>query len=105
MAIIKIGVPDLAQPSTEISLSGIKYNFLFHYSTVESCYYLDIYSQDELILGGIKLIEGLLTFKYDLPLFPNGELLLVKLKETSELPSRNNVGIGKAYELIYIETT
>jgi hypothetical protein len=106
MAAVKINIPDLAESETTVSLSGEKYVFRYHFSSLEQTYYLDIYYQDILVIAGLKLLAGVvITGKYDLPLFDNGFLLVAKLKETSEKTNRNNIGIGKAYELIYITNT
>ncbi len=106
MAALKINIPDLSESEIEVSLSGEKYTFRYHFSTVEQVYYLDIYYQETLVIAGLKLLDGvIITGKYDLPLFDNGFLLVAKLKETSEKSGRDNIGIDKAYELIYITNT
>jgi len=100
---IKIDIPDSSFSETEITLGGISYNFIFRYSGLEDTFYLDLEREEQRLVSGLRLNTGnLLTGKYDLPDF-EGQLVLVRLKETDQPPSRDNVGIGKAYELIYLE--
>lgn len=100
---VKIDIPDSPEPITEVTLSGKKYLFHFRFSTVENTYYFDISYQGEKIIRGLRVTEGTLsTGKYDIPDFNGGVLGVFKLKETDEPPNRNNVGIGKVYELVYI---
>lgn len=102
MSIVKIDVPDLSEPLVEVTLSGKSYLFRFHYSNVEDRYYLDISYKNVPVVSGLKLLEAALTLKQDLPEFKEGNLFLVPLQSTTEPPSRNNIGVGKPYELIYI---
>lgn len=99
---IKIDVPDAPESFSEVTLSGKKYVFHFRYSTLEDVYYFDIAYNGSPVISGLRMSPAVLnTAKYDLPAFKDGVLGVFKLKETPELPNRNNVGIGKDYELIY----
>lgn len=101
---LSISIPDSAYSSSPVSLGGELYDFRFNYNDVDSVYRLDIYYQQKLMVGSIDLKLGsLLTDKYNLPDFSHGELFLAKVKATEEPPTRDNIGIGKAYELIYTD--
>ena len=100
---IKIQIPDEASSEIKVALDGRDYTFQYSYSSVSECFYLSIFFEGEEIISSLKLIEGVpLLRKYALDNFEHGELVLGKLRSTEASPGRNNVGINKAYELIYI---
>jgi len=100
---LSISIPDASNSSSPVSLGGEIYDFRFNFNDIDSVYRLDIYFQQKLIVGSIDLKTGsLLTDKYNLPDFSHGELFLAKVKATELPPSRNNVGVNKDYELIYV---
>lgn len=104
---VRLQVPQIAYSRFDMSLSGER--FLFDYSFNErDCnggrWYLDIYNSDqELIVGGLKLIEDTSpTVHLELTGFTEGFLQVTQLEE-DELPAgRNNLGINKAYDLQYV---
>jgi hypothetical protein len=100
---LKINVPDSANTQSNVSLGGSNYLFDFTFNDRDGRYRLTISLNGESVISGLKLIENvIITQKYDLPDFDHGELLLVKIKDTTDPAGRNNIGIGKAYELIYL---
>lgn len=100
---LSIPIPDSAYSEVEVSLGGSAYNFVFNYNSMDTTYRLDIFSGGESVIYGVLLIEGSsLLGKYTLPLFDHGELFVAKLEATDRKPSRDNIGLGKAYELLYI---
>lgn len=103
---LKIPVPDSANATTKVSLAGTTYDFKFEYFEppgVQGAYYLTILLNGVIIISGLKLLENVaLLKKYDIPEFDHGELIVLKLKDTTDPVGRNNIGFGKPYELIYI---
>lgn len=103
---LSITIPDSSYSPTPVTLGGELYNFVYTYNDIEETFALDIYYQNKLMIGSLSLKEGsIITKKYDLPDFSHGELFLAKVKATDRPPTRDNVGIGKSYELIYVSNT
>jgi len=100
---LKIAIPDAADADIRPTLGGESYLFSFNYNTVDQVYRLDIYQDEALVIGSLDLKTGsYITGKYDIPAFNHGELFIARLRYTPEDPHRNNIGIGKPYELIYV---
>lgn len=99
---LKINIPDSSNAVPKVSLGGITYDFHFYTNRIDGKYHLDIYLDGVLLQGSLKLLENVFILqKYVIPDFSHGDLFLAKLKDTSELPGRDNIGVGKPYELIY----
>lgn len=100
---LSISIPDASNSSSPVSLGGEIYDFRFNFNSVDKIYRLDIYYRQKLIVGSLDLKLGaLLTDKYNLTDFAHGELFLAKTKATELPPNRDNVGVDKSYELIYV---
>lgn len=103
---LKIPVPDSANATIKVTLAGITYDFKFEYfepPTRQGSYYLTILLDGVIIIAGLKLLENVAILKkYDIPEFDHGQLIVLKLKDTSDPVGRDNLGFGKPYELIYI---
>ena len=100
---LKISIPDSADTASPVSLGGETYDFRFNYNTVDQVYRLDIYQLGTLVISSLDLKTGsYITGKYDIPAFNHGELFVARIRYTPEDPNRNNIGIGKPYELIYV---
>jgi hypothetical protein len=100
---LSINIPDSPFASFEVPLGGQTYNFDITYNTRDSRYRLDIYQNSEVIILGLKLVENAdLLGKYNLPAFNHGGLFVVSNYKTDEPVGRDNIGTGKAYELIYV---
>ena len=99
---LKISIPDSSNATSDISLGGINYTFGFYYNSRDQRYRIDIYEGTTPVIIGLKVVENtILTYKYDLPDFDHGELVVFQFKDTSAPVGRDNFGIDKAYELIY----
>lgn len=100
---LKIQVPDSANSDISVSLGGKTYTFRYNFSTISQTYYLTILYNNTVIISSLKLIDNVLLLrKYALDDFEHGDLFVAKMKETSSPVGRYNLGIDKAYELIYI---
>lgn len=101
---IKIPVPSKTNTEIKVPLSGKTYSLYFTYSRVSERHYLSIYRGSELLVAGVKLIDGsMLLGKYTIEQI-NGDMFVAKLIDTTEPPTRNNIGIGKNYELIFVSS-
>jgi hypothetical protein len=100
---LKINVPDSANAESFVSLGGFNYKLFFNFNSSDQRYRIDISLNDKPVITGLKVVEDTpLIRKYNLPDFDHGELYVLKLKDTDEPVGRNNFGIDKAYELIYV---
>ena len=101
---LKIPVTDNAYSNQEITLAGIKYNFKFKFNERDSRWRLSIYIGDTPVILGVKIMENeALLGRYRLTEFAHGDLLVLRAQDDGEESGRDNFGIGKAYELIYID--
>lgn len=99
----RISVPDSANTETPVSLGGESYSFKFSFNSTNDKYYLDIIYQGVTIISGLKLIPNVyLLKKYALSNFSHGDLIVVNMNNTPDDVGRDNLGIGKPYELFYI---
>lgn len=100
---IKINVPNIPESSVRVTLGGLLYTFNFRYNTTTGKYYLTITYNNTTLVSSLKLVDGVLLLKkYSISEFNHGDLFVAKMKETDESVGKDNIGVGKAYELIYI---
>lgn len=99
---VSIPVPDYPNTQQTITLGGQTYDFLLQFNTRDSRWRLTIMLDEELVVAGIKLVENRrLLSRYILEDFNHGDLFCMRRKSTSDPVGRNNLGIGKEYELLY----
>ena len=99
---ITIDVPTDSWAEQSIALGSVVYRFIYKYNNRNARLYLDIFQEEELVVGGLAMMEGgRLLQNYTLPNFNHGDIACVKFKQTDSAPTSGNVGIGLAYELIY----
>lgn len=104
---VRLQVPQIAYNRFDVSLSGERFLLDFSFNERDGDYgrwYLNVYNSDEeLIVGSLKLIEDTSsTVHLDLSEFNLGFLQVTQVDD-DELPaSRNNLGIGKSYDLQYV---
>ena len=103
---LTIAIPDSADTSSQVSLGGELYDFRFSYNDIDRVYRLAIYKLQKKVITSIDLKTGaLLLQKHTLPDFDHGDLFLAKVKARKVPPERDNVGVGKDYELVYMTNT
>lgn len=102
---LKIRVPDSAYHTQSINLGGNTYNITFKYNTSDSAWYIKLSQLDGTpITSDIKVMPNQnLTGRFPVytPL-PNGNLWCRRAKNDFRPIDRNNFGIGKTYELVYL---
>lgn len=100
---VSIPTPNTANTKQSITLGGKEYEFTQKFNERDSRWRLSISLSGEVIISGIKLVENRrLLSRYILSDFDHGDLFCMRRKSTSEDVGRNNLGIGKEYELIYL---
>lgn len=100
---LEINIPDAPASSVSVTLGGKLYEFEFKYNSTTTSHYLTIRQAGKLLVSSLKLLPNVnLLRKYKIPEFDHGVLFVLKLEKTEESAGRNNIGIGKAYSLLYV---
>jgi len=100
---LKITVPDQPWSETVVTLGGQTYTLVFRYNERDERFRLDLYSNETPILLGVKIVESTyLLSKYKLEEFKHGDIFCLRFQKDFSECSRNNLGVGKSYELIYL---
>ena len=97
-------VPDNSADIINTSLEGISYDIKYRFSSREKRWYFDMYLEGGVAIKlGVKVMENQsLVSRYILDDF-KGEIICFRKKDTQPLEDvgRDNLGIGKTYELIH----
>jgi hypothetical protein len=97
-------VPTNSADIINTSLEGISYDIKYRFSSREERWYFDIYLENGIAVKlGVKVMENQsLLSRYVLDDF-KGDIICFRKKDTPPLADvgRDNLGIGKAYELIH----
>lgn len=100
---VKIDCPETAYAGQEISFGGKTYEFTYSLNERDNRVRLDIIHDGEYIISGIKIMENQSLLKrYDLVDFSHGDIYCIRFKEDGKGVTLDNLGINKAYELIYL---
>lgn len=101
--ILRIPVPKVSFATNSVSLGGQSYNFTFRFNERSNRWKLDISTAEgEVVRNGLTLIEGVFPLSHlYTPNFLHGVLSVQQTKDGTEPAGRDNLGIGKQYELLY----
>ena len=100
---VRVNVPEAAWASQEVTLNGVTYGFTFKYNNTDSRWRLTLSQSGTEIISSIKVMENqALTSRYTRDEFNHGELFCFRFKDDGLPVGRDNFGIGKAYELLYL---
>lgn len=84
------------------TLGGTEYDFRYEYNDRTKLWTLVILSNDVVVKAGITVMETQdLLGQYLLPDFDHGTVMCLRLQNDNKRVGRNNLGIGKAYRLVY----
>jgi len=104
---IEIKVPNSSYSRQEVTLESEPYSFYFKYNVRNESWYLSIkdYTDSYTILDGIKVMPNQnLTGRYiDIDL-PKGMLVCLRMKNTNNPISRDNLGKGKEYGIFWYDS-
>lgn len=102
---VSIKVPDSAYHKQSIDLGVVSYNITFKFNVSDEAWYFLLSDLDDVALtDDIKVMPNQnLTgrFPYSRPL-PNGDIWCFRFKNDYSPIDRNNLGIDKNYELVYL---
>jgi hypothetical protein len=99
---LSISIPDSAWSSQSITLGGSDYNITLTWNDRDSRWRFSLLQDEVSIVSGIKLVENQsLLSRYILPDFLHGDIFVLRSKQDGQFVGRDNLGIGKAYELVY----
>lgn len=98
---------DAPDCSYKVALEGILYNFRFRWNTLSEAWHCYVGQAGEDYALQIKVRTGKDIFAdYAATAgVPPGLLLLVDLQKDYGRPSIDNIGTGKRFQFVYIETT
>lgn len=100
---LRIPVSDTAWSENNFSLGGQNYTFEFLINSRDSRWRFNIYLNDEPVIEGIKVVENqLFLSQYNLESFSHGDIGCFRMKSDYSPVGRNNLGIDKSYELLYL---
>ena len=100
---LTIVVPDTSWSRQVVALDGKSYIFEISYNERSTRWYINISLSGTEVINSIKALENInMTGRYNLINFDHGELFCVNLKKTADPVGRDNFGIDKDYELIYL---
>jgi hypothetical protein len=100
---LSIPVPDSASSKQDVALGGINYTFTFTFNSRDSRWRFDLDINEEVVISGIKVMENQDFLKrYALEDFDHGEIFCIRIKEDGKDVGRDNLGVDKSYELIYV---
>jgi hypothetical protein len=99
---ISFNVPNSPHTSYLTTIENETFRFVFRWSTRAEVWHLDIFASDGTSLTrGAKLVP-------DTPLLttidtraPEGWLVVINNTSNQDVPSRENIGVGKDFELMY----
>ena len=97
-----INIPEQASAKHRLALGANSYVIVFRFNSKDKAWYFDLYSDSNaLIKGGVKVMpDQSLLLRYLLDEF-DGDIVCQRVNNTVEELGRNNLGIGKDYELVY----
>lgn len=96
-------IPTTANEELETSLAGIAYKFIYTFNTRDSRWRLSIYKDGSPVILGLKIVENVsLLSQYLLDDFDHGDIFCIRSKDDGNPVGFDNLGIGKAYELVYL---
>ena len=99
---ISISVPDSAWSSQSVTMGGVDYTITLTWNERDSRWRLSLSKGSTLIVSGLKLVENQsLLFRYILADFSHGDIFVLRAKQDGQFVGRDNLGIQKAYELVY----
>ena len=97
-----IPVPEVSNATLNLQLGGLEYTFIYSYNERDARWRFDLYLQDTPVITGVKIVESQFFFsKYILSGFDHGDIACIRTGSSKDAASRDNVGIGKNYELVY----
>lgn len=101
---LRINFPIVSYAEQEISLGGFKYTFIYKYNDWDERWRIDIHKGSEVVVSGLKVLENssLIKRNFSLPGFDHGDIICVRLQDDASPAGRDNIGLHKAYELIYL---
>lgn len=104
---LKIPVPESSYGDIEVALGGQTYTFTFRFNERGfdgGNWKLDIYNQDSSVVQyGLTMVDGSSPMSFfKVTDFDHGYIFIGRTFETSRKCTRDNFGIGKDYELYYV---
>ena len=98
---IQFPVTDNGNSSHDVTIGGVVYTFKYNYNTRNQRIYLTILLEDNVIVEGLRLVDGGTPIQnYDLSWFPSMQLYVAWLNKGNTEPTLGSLGINKEFSLI-----
>lgn len=99
---ISIDIPDASWSEQNVPIDGVDYRFEFTFNSRDSLWSLSVFDGEfPVIVGNRLLVSADLFNGYVLDNFEGGTLSLMRVSNDGLPVGRDNLGIGKPYQLIY----
>ena len=100
---VTLPTPITANETHRVSLNNILYDLTYRYNTRDKRWRISLALQGETFVSGIKVMENqLLLGQFLLTDYISGEIMCARNKDDGQPVGRDNLGVGKAYELLYL---
>lgn len=99
---ISFNVPNTPHTSYFTTIDNETFQFVFRWSTRASVWHLDVFTGDgDSLVKGAKLVPNIPLIRTTNVKAPKGELTVVNNTSNQDVPSKDNIGVNKDFELMY----
>lgn len=100
---IQLPVTKTGNSDVFITIDGEIYNFYFVYNSRNKRIYVTISKDDEVIISGLRMIEGQYVNEiYNYLDLPEGKFLTSALADTDNFATLGNTGIDQEFSFLYL---
>lgn len=100
---VVLPTPTTANETHRVSLNNTLYDLTYTFNLRDSRWRISLSLQGETFISGIKVMENqLLLEQFVLEEFITGDIFCVRNKDDGDPVGRDNLGLNKAYELLYL---
>lgn len=96
-------IPSSPHTSYLTTIENETFRFVFRWNTRASVWHLDVFASDgEALTVGAKLVPNIPLIRTTSIKAPNGLLIVVNNTTNQSIPNKENIGVGKDFELVYL---
>lgn len=99
---VVLEVPNTAHSEINVPLGGELFNIIYSFNDRDNRWRIDLVKDGTPVLSGLKIVENVfLLSSYNVASSIDGDIACIRRQETAEGVGRDNLGVGKPYELVY----